>query len=110
MLCKKLFFKCSFDTKPFLFNFESNLKTTTMKKLLVLLTALVVVFTLTGCQEETTQWEPEKYAALVSPECKLYLQPEWDKAAVVTPMIIEYIKQNPRWELSLQIHKYINVP
>jgi 7-carboxy-7-deazaguanine synthase len=52
----------------------------------------------------------EKYAALISPSCKLYLQPEWDKAAVVTPMIIEYIKQHPKWELSLQIHKYINVP
>lgn len=52
----------------------------------------------------------EKYAALVSPACKLYLQPEWDKAELVTPMIIDYIKQNPRWELSLQIHKYINVP
>lgn len=52
----------------------------------------------------------EKYAALVSPACRLYLQPEWDKAAVVTPMIIDYIKQNPQWELSLQIHKYINVP
>jgi 7-carboxy-7-deazaguanine synthase len=52
----------------------------------------------------------EKYAALVSPDCKLYLQPEWDKAALVTPLIIDYIKANPRWELSLQIHKYINVP
>ncbi|MEO6252256.1 MAG: 7-carboxy-7-deazaguanine synthase QueE [Ferruginibacter sp.] len=52
----------------------------------------------------------EKYAALVAEHCKLYLQPEWDKAAEVTPMIIEYIKQNPTWELSLQIHKYINVP
>jgi organic radical activating enzyme len=52
----------------------------------------------------------EKYAALVSPSCKLYLQPEWDKAAQVTPIIIEYIKENPQWELSLQIHKYINVP
>jgi 7-carboxy-7-deazaguanine synthase len=52
----------------------------------------------------------EKYAALVNKDCKLYLQPEWDKAAVVTPLIIEYIKQHPRWELSLQIHKYINVP
>ena len=52
----------------------------------------------------------EKYAALVSTECKLYLQPEWDKAGEVTPLIIEYIKQNPQWELSLQIHKYINVP
>ena len=52
----------------------------------------------------------EEYAALVSPSCKLYLQPEWDKAAIVTPLIIEYIKQHPQWELSLQIHKYINVP
>ncbi len=52
----------------------------------------------------------EKYAAQVSPQCKLYLQPEWDKASVVTPMIIEYIKAHPKWQLSLQIHKYINVP
>lgn len=52
----------------------------------------------------------EKYAALVSPHCQLYLQPEWDKAEIVTPMIIDYIKANPQWQLSLQIHKYINVP
>jgi 7-carboxy-7-deazaguanine synthase len=52
----------------------------------------------------------EQYASLVSPKCKLYLQPEWDKSAIVTPLIIEYIKSNPKWELSLQIHKYINVP
>ena len=52
----------------------------------------------------------EKYAALVSPGCKLYLQPEWGKANQMTPLIVDYIKANPRWELSLQIHKYINVP
>lgn len=52
----------------------------------------------------------ETYKTRVSPECKLYLQPEWDKAALVTPLIIEYIKLNPEWQLSLQIHKYINVP
>jgi len=52
----------------------------------------------------------EEHAAKVSPGCKLFLQPEWDKAAIVTPLIIEYIKANPKWELSLQIHKYINVP
>lgn len=52
----------------------------------------------------------ETYAAQVSPTCKLYLQPEWDKAATVTPLIIDYIKANPKWELSLQLHKYINVP
>lgn len=52
----------------------------------------------------------EQYAAQVSPNCRLYLQPEWDKAAQVTPLIIEYIKTHPQWELSLQLHKYINVP
>lgn len=52
----------------------------------------------------------EKYAAKVSSSCKLYLQPEWSKSAIVTPMIVDYIKENPKWQLSLQIHKYINVP
>ena len=52
----------------------------------------------------------QKYAAQVSADCKLFLQPEWDKADQMTPLIINYIKANPKWELSLQIHKYINVP
>lgn len=52
----------------------------------------------------------EKYAAQVSADCKCYLQPEWDKAAAMTPLIVEYIKAHPQWELSLQIHKYIQVP
>ncbi|HWJ90830.1 MAG TPA: hypothetical protein VNR87_06945, partial [Flavisolibacter sp.] len=52
----------------------------------------------------------EKWAAKVGPGCILYLQPEWSKAAAITPLIIDYIKANPRWQLSLQIHKYINVP
>jgi len=52
----------------------------------------------------------KKYAAMVSPGCKLYLQPEWEKAAEMTPLIIDHIKENPQWELSLQIHKYIHVP
>lgn len=52
----------------------------------------------------------EKYAAQVSAHCKLYLQPEWSKSGTVTPGIIDYIKNNPQWEFSLQLHKYINVP
>ena len=52
----------------------------------------------------------EKYAVMVSPQCKLYLQPEWDKAGEMTSLIVEYIKAHPKWELSLQLHKYINVP
>jgi 7-carboxy-7-deazaguanine synthase len=52
----------------------------------------------------------EEFATQVSPNCKLYLQPDWSKATIVTPLIVEYIKDNPKWELSLQLHKYINVP
>jgi organic radical activating enzyme len=52
----------------------------------------------------------EQFAAQVSPSCKLYLQPEWSKAEQVLPLIIDYIKANPKWQLSLQVHKYINVP
>ena len=52
----------------------------------------------------------EEYAAQVSPNCKLFLQPEWSKSQEITPLIVEYIKANPKWELSLQLHKYINVP
>ncbi|RYZ20568.1 MAG: 7-carboxy-7-deazaguanine synthase QueE, partial [Chitinophagaceae bacterium] len=52
----------------------------------------------------------ENWAAQVSPECRLFLQPEWSKREQMTPLIIEYIKANPQWQLSLQVHKYINVP
>jgi organic radical activating enzyme len=52
----------------------------------------------------------EKYAALVDEDCLLYLQPEWSKAADMMPLMVEYIKQHPRWRISLQIHKYMNVP
>ncbi len=43
-------------------------------------------------------------------DCKKYLQPEWEKSDAMTPLVIEYIKQNPSWELSAQLHKYIQVP
>ena len=52
----------------------------------------------------------EKHAAMVSPSCKLYLQPEWSRASEMVPLIVDHIKANPRWELSLQLHKYIQVP
>ena len=52
----------------------------------------------------------EKYASLVPSSCKLYLQPEWERSAIVTSQIIDYIKIHPEWEFSLQLHKYIHVP
>lgn len=52
----------------------------------------------------------EECAAKVRPECKLFLQPEWNGRAEAMPVIIEYIKRHPKWRLSLQTHKYIDIP
>lgn len=52
----------------------------------------------------------EKNAALVSSDCKLYLQPEWSKRKEVIPIIVKYIEENPKWLISLQAHKYMNIP
>ncbi len=52
----------------------------------------------------------EGFAQQVRPDCKLLLQPEWSKAAQVTPLLIAYIKANPQWQISLQTHKYMEIP
>ena len=41
---------------------------------------------------------------------KLFLQPEWSKSKEMTPLIVEYVMNNPQWEISLQTHKYLNIP
>ncbi len=46
----------------------------------------------------------------VNPSCKLYLQPEWSKSDTLLPQIIEFVKSNPSWRLSLQTHKFLNIP
>jgi len=55
------------------------------------------------------QWA-EEHAALVSPHCELYLQPEWSREKEMLPQIVAYVKQHPRWKISLQIHKYMDIP
>ncbi len=52
----------------------------------------------------------EEYAQLVGPNCRLYLQPEWSKSKEMTPAIIDYVKENPKWDISLQTHKFLNIP
>ena len=52
----------------------------------------------------------EEHAAQVAPTTKLYLQPEWSKADQMMPLIVEYVKNNPKWQVSLQTHKYMNIP
>ena len=52
----------------------------------------------------------EEYATMVGEKCTLLLQPEWDKEKEMLPLIIEYVKQNPQWQISLQTHKYMDIP
>lgn len=52
----------------------------------------------------------EQHAAKVGADCKLFLQPEWDQREKVTPLIIDYVKANPQWRISLQTHKYLEIP
>ena len=52
----------------------------------------------------------EEHAAQVGADCKLFLQPEWSKAKEMTPLIVDYVMQNPKWSVSLQTHKYLGIP
>lgn len=52
----------------------------------------------------------EAFTSKVKSTCHLFLQPEWSKEKEILPLIIDYIKRNPKWQVSLQIHKYMNVP
>lgn len=56
------------------------------------------------------RWAQSHADKIKNTSCKLYLQPEWDNKDLVTPAIIEYIKEHPSWQLSLQVHKYIQIP
>lgn len=51
----------------------------------------------------------EEMAAQVSPDCLLYLQPEWSKRNKVIPKIVDYVMAHPQWKASLQMHKYLDI-
>ena len=52
----------------------------------------------------------EEQASKVSKDCELYLQPEWSKREQITPKIVDYVMKHPQWKISLQTHKYLNIP
>lgn len=52
----------------------------------------------------------EEHAGKVNSTCKLYLQPEWSKKERFLPEIINYVKNNPKWKISLQTHKWMDIP
>lgn len=60
-------------------------------------------------QEDDFTWAEEN-KKLVPASCLLFLQPEWSKRDVMMPKIVEYTKSHPEWRVSLQTHKYMNIP
>ena len=52
----------------------------------------------------------EEHAGKVSSNCRLFLQTEWEKQDKILPLIIDYVKGNQKWNISLQTHKYMNIP
>lgn len=52
----------------------------------------------------------ELNAKRVAPSCRLYLQPEWSRRVRVAPLIVDYVKEHPRWNISIQSHKYLRIP
>ncbi len=63
----------------------------------------VVVF-----HKSDIEWATQ-FTAHLPAHCKLYLQPEWSKSETITPLIIDFVKQNPKWQISLQTHKYLQI-
>lgn len=59
--------------------------------------------------EDDFEWAEEN-AKLVNSDCKLYLQPEWSKRSELTPKIVEYVKKNIKWSVSIQAHKFMKIP
>ncbi len=60
-------------------------------------------------EDSDYEWA-EKYAKLVNKNCLLYLQPEWSRHKKITPEIVEYIKKDPKWKISIQAHKFMKIP
>jgi 7-carboxy-7-deazaguanine synthase len=59
--------------------------------------------------ESDFEWA-EKFRRMVSSKCRLFLQPEWSRFETIIPEIVEYIKRNQIWRISLQVHKYMHIP
>lgn len=52
----------------------------------------------------------EEHALLVNEDCRLFLQPEWSKQEEMMPLIVDYVMKNPKWNVSLQTHKFMHIP
>lgn len=60
-------------------------------------------------EKDDLKWA-EKYRQRVNSKCLLYLQPEWSKFEAIIPGIVDYVRKNNSWRISLQVHKYMHIP
>ena len=60
-------------------------------------------------REDDLQWA-EQNAARVGDDCLLYLQPEWSVYERMMPLLVEYAKAHPQWNISIQTHKFMHIP
>ena len=61
-------------------------------------------------QDESHFKWAEENAKKVNPDCHLFLQPEWSQTQIILPKIVDYVKNDPKWKISLQSHKYMKIP
>ncbi|MFO7922308.1 MAG: 7-carboxy-7-deazaguanine synthase QueE [Bacteroidales bacterium] len=55
------------------------------------------------------EWAEEN-ALKVNELCRLYLQPEWSRYQNIISSVVDYVKENPKWNISLQAHKFMHIP
>ena len=60
-------------------------------------------------KEEDLEWAVE-CSKRVTRRCRLYLQPEWSVYEAITPIIVEWVKEHPEWNISIQAHKFMRIP
>ncbi len=60
-------------------------------------------------EKKDIEWA-EKVSKKVTENCKLYLQPEWSRFKTIIPFLVDYVKINNKWNISLQVHKFMKIP
>jgi len=51
----------------------------------------------------------QEHADKMPAHTSFYMQPEWEKREVMQAHILDYIRRNTHWRISVQTHKYLGV-
>ena len=110
--CKKAGFQVHIETSgayPLVVNFDwITFSTKTFKQPLESVAKMANELKIVVFNKSDIQWA-EEHQKLVTSDCKLFLQPEWDKRKITEKIVLDYVLTNPNWFVSLQTHKYLGV-